>query len=225
MDVTDEGGSQGKAILQAAGLTDRPVLVSASTHSGEEEVLLHAYRRLQTVIPNLLLLLAPRHPQRFVEVEALLKKSGYRYVKRSQLSDAPFVEAEVFLLDTVGELASFYRAAALAFVGGSLIKGPGGHSVIEPALAHIPVCFGPYTHNFTTVVEDLTRAGGGFEVHSAEDFYQQALPLLTDVRARQEAGRRAYEVIKSGQGATERTLAAVVEALKNADFRLRTREC
>jgi 3-deoxy-D-manno-octulosonic-acid transferase len=225
MDAVVEGGSQGQAILRAAGLADRPVLVGASTHPGEEEILLRAHRRLRATVPNLLLLLAPRHPQRFVEVEAILKKGGCRYVKRSQLSNGSVADAEVFLLDTLGELASFYRAAALAFVGGSLIKGPGGHSVIEPALAHTPVCFGPYTRNFTTVVEDLTRAGGGFEVHNAEDLCQQALPLLTDAYARQEAGRRAYEVVKSGRGAAERTLAAVLRALKNSDFRLRTPEC
>jgi len=171
---------------------------------------LHAYQRLHAAVPNLLLLLAPRYPQRFAEVEEILRRDGYRYIKRSHLPAAPVTDAEVFLLDTLGELASFYQTAALAFVGGSLIKGPGGHSVIEPALAQVPVCFGPYTRNFTTVVEDLTRAGGGFEVHNVEDFCQQALPLLINRHARQEAGHRAYEVIRNGQGAVERTLTAVL---------------
>jgi 3-deoxy-D-manno-octulosonic-acid transferase len=106
-------------------------------------------------------------------------------------------------------------------VGGSLVKGPGGHSVIEPALAQVPVCFGPHTRNFTTVVEELTRIGGGFEVRDEEDFYQQALPLLTNAYARQEAGRRAYEVIKRGQGAVERTLAAVLEVMKSEKLRVK----
>jgi 3-deoxy-D-manno-octulosonic-acid transferase len=214
VDGVNEGGDQGQAILQTAGLADRLLLVGASTHPSEETVLLHVYRRLRTAVPNLLLLLAPRHPQRFTEVEAMLKTGGYRYVKRSQSSEASVTEVEVFLLDTLGELSSFYRTAALAFVGGSLVKGPGGHSVIEPALAQVPVCFGPYTRNFTTVVEELTRAGGGFEVRDEEDFYQQTLPLLTNAHARLEAGRRAYEVIKRGQGAVERTLAAVLERLQ-----------
>ncbi len=217
VDGVNERGGQGQAILQAAGLADRLLLIGASTHPGEETILLHTYRRLRTAVPNLLLLLAPRHPQRFTEVEEMLKMGGYRYVKRSQTAGAPITDAEVFLLDTLGELSSFYRTAALAFVGGSLVKGPGGHSVIEPALAQVPVCFGPYTRNFTTVVEELIRAGGGFEVRDGEAFYQQTLPLLTNADARQEAGRRAYAVIKRGQGAVERTLAAVLERLKASD--------
>jgi 3-deoxy-D-manno-octulosonic-acid transferase len=219
VDGVNEGGEQGQAILQTAGLADRLLLVGASTHPSEETVLLHVYRRLRTAVPNLLLLLAPRHPQRFTEVEAILKTGSYRYVKRSQPSETPVTDAEILLLDTLGELSSFYRTAALAFVGGSLVKGPGGHSVIEPALARVPVCFGPYTRNFATVVEELTRAGGGFVVRNEEDFYQQALPLLTNAYARREAGRRAYEVIRRGQGAVERTLTAVLERLKASDQR------
>jgi 3-deoxy-D-manno-octulosonic-acid transferase len=219
MDGVNEGGSQGQAILQAVGLADRPLLVGASTHPGEEEMLLHTYRRLRAAVPNLLLLLAPRHPQRFAEVEALLRTGGYRYVKRSQPPNILGAGVEVFLLDTLGELSSFYRTATLAFVGGSLVKGPGGHSVIEPALAQVPVCFGPYTRNFTTVVEELTRAGGGFEVRDEEDFCHQALLFLTNARARQEAGRRACEVIRRGQGAVDRTLSAVLECLQASDQR------
>jgi 3-deoxy-D-manno-octulosonic-acid transferase len=145
----------------------------------------------------------------------MLKTGGYRYVKRSQPSAVASADVEVFLLDTLGELSALYRFAALVFVGGSLVKGPGGHSVIEPALARVPVCFGPYTRNFTTVVEELTRAGGGFEVRDEEDLYAQALPLLTNPYARHEAGRRAYEVISRGRGAVERTLAAVQEVMRS----------
>jgi len=222
MDGVNEGGDHGQAILQAAGLADRLLLIGASTHPGEEAVLLHVYRRLGATVPNLLLLLAPRHPQRFREVEEMLKTGGYCYVKRSQPSGAASADVEVFLLDTLGELSSFYRAAALAFVGGSLVKGPGGHSVIEPALARVPVCFGPYTRNFTTVVEELARAGGGFAVRDEADFYAQALPLLTNPYARQEAGRRAYEIISRGQGAVERTLAAIQEVMKNEKLRVKS---
>jgi 3-deoxy-D-manno-octulosonic-acid transferase len=220
MDGVNEGGDQGQAILQAAGLGGRLLLVGASTHPGEEAVLLQVYRRLRASVANLLLLLAPRHPQRFTEVEEILKTEGYCYVKRSQPPETPRADVEVFLLDTVGELSSFYRTAALVFVGGSLVKGPGGHSVIEPALARVPVCFGPFTRNFTTVVEELTRAGGGFEVHDEEDFYQQALPFLTNASMRQEAGRRAYEVIRRGQGAVERTLAVVLTAMQNVKCKM-----
>jgi len=219
-DGVKHGGDQGRTLLREAGLADRLLLIAASTHKGEEEIVLRAYRRLRAVISNLLLLLAPRHPQRFAEVEKMLERDGYRYRKRSQWSETLAADIEVFLLDTLGELSSFYPAAALAFVGGSLIKGPGGHSVIEPALSRVPVCFGPHMHNFAGIAEELQQEGGGVEVHDAEDFYQRTLPLLLNARTRQEAGQRAYEVIQRGQGAVACTLTAVVNAMQNVGLKM-----
>lgn len=216
-DGTSEPGDKGRTILAEMGLADRLLLIGASTHAGEEALLLRAYRQLRATVPHLLLLLAPRHPQRFAKVETLLKTEGYIYQKRSQPPGAQTISIEVFLLDTLGELASFYPAAALTFVGGTFIKGPGGHSVIEPALAQVPVCVGPYTRNFTTVVEELIREGGGFVVRDEQSFCEKALPLLTDVQARQEAGRRALAVIRRSQGAVERTLVQVLAVLEQSD--------
>lgn len=214
VDATPQGDHRGQAVLHAARLARRPLLIAASTHAGEEEVLLHAYNILRTAVPHLLLLLAPRHPQRFSHVEHLLKTKGYRYLKRSQVGEEPREAVEVFLLDTLGELVSFYSSATLAFVGGSLVKGPGGHSLIEPALARVPVCFGPHTQNFAAIAEALVQAGGGCAVRDAQSLCQWALPLLTDNRARHEAGERAYAVVKQGQGAVARTMAAVLHHLQ-----------
>jgi len=163
----------------------------------------------------LLLVLAPRHPQRFLEVERLVSTRGFHYRKRSQTDAATTEEVEVFLLDTLGELSSLYATASVVFVGGSLIKGPGGHSVIEPALAQVPMCFGPYTRNFTTVVSELVAEGGGFQVDTAESLVRVALPLLTNTHLRTESGRKALAVIRRGQGAVERTIAAVSAAVKS----------
>jgi 3-deoxy-D-manno-octulosonic-acid transferase len=218
MDGVNEGSSQGMHILQEAGLAGRPLLIGASTHPGEEEFLLRVFQSLRETVPTLLLLLAPRHPQRFSEVERLLMRNGCRYVKRSQALSEASGEVEVFVLDTLGELSSFYCAATLTFVGGSLVKGPGGHSVVEPALSRTPVCFGPYTWNFSTVVEQLIQTGGGFEVRQEEDFRQRALPLFTDPRHRQETGLRAYQVVKQGQGAVQRTMSVVLESLQPLGF-------
>lgn len=214
VDAVNPRQGAGSSILQEAGLAARTLLVAASTHQGEEDILLQAYRQLRLTVLDLLLLLAPRHPQRFAEVEKKLQKDGYRYEKRSQRSATQHKSIEVFLLDTLGELSSFYSSAALVFVGGSLVTGPGGHSVIEPALARVPVCFGPYTRNFAAVVEALKREGGGIEVYDVESLCEQTLPLLTNVYTRQEAGCRAYEVIRREQGAVERTLTAVLECLR-----------
>ncbi len=209
------GGTQGQEILAALGLADRVLLIGASTHAGEETLLLNTFRRLRAAVPRLLLLLAPRHPHRFAEVEQLLKTGGFHYHKRSQPAALPPTEIEVFLLDTLGELVSFYPSAALTYVGGSLNKGPGGHSVIEPALAQVPVCFGPYTRNFATVVEELLRDGGGFVVRDEDSFYRTALPLLTDERSLREAGARAFAVMQRGQGAVERTLTMVRNGIES----------
>lgn len=196
----------GAALLDACGLGGRPLLIGASTHAPEEEILLEAARRLRSHTPTTLLLLAPRHPQRFAAVEASIEAAGCRYVKRSALPATASADTQVFLLDTLGELASFHAAAALVFVGGSLLRGPGGHSVVEPALAGVPVCFGPHTHNFASVVETLTQAGGGIEVRDAESLCRAAVPLLTDARVRRETGARARAAMDRERGAVERTL-------------------
>lgn len=211
VDGSVRADDRGTAILGQLGLADRPVLIAASTHRGEEAVALDAYRRLRADIADLLLLLAPRYPQRFAEVESLLTTACLSYAKRSQPEPPSGPAVGVLLLDSLGELASFYSAAAVVFVGGSLVKGPGGHSVIEPALAQVPVLFGPYTRNFSSVVKALKRTGGGVEVTDAASLAQAALPLLQEPTLSQEAGGRAYAAVEQERGAVERTLAAIGE--------------
>ena len=214
VDQIREGGETGKQLLQAAGLAGRPLFIAASTHRGEEEMAVRACQRLRARVPGLLLLLAPRYPERFAEVEELLKERGCAYLKRSQINgtEKKTVGAhslapvpEVFLLDTLGELASFYPAAALAFVGGSVVDR-GGHSAVEPALAAVPVFFGPYTRNFASLTEELKEEGGARVVRDEETLYQQALRVLTDPQVAQEMGRKARTVIQRNQGAVARTL-------------------
>ncbi len=210
VDGVNVSGEAGKAILAQAGFGDRPLLIGASTHDSEEAILLQAVRELRNSLPHLLLLLAPRHPERFSLVEAVLQQQGWRYIKRSACSAPAPPDTEVFLLDTLGELAGFYAAASLVFVGGSLIRGPGGHSMIEPALAGVPVCFGPHTHNFSSIVAELEKAQGGTEIYDAHSLYDAALPLLTDADLRQKTGALARKTIEQQQGAVERTLSVVL---------------
>ena len=211
VDGVNAGGDTGKEILAQAGCGDRPLLIGASTHDSEEAVLLQAVRELRSRLPHLLLLLAPRHPERFSHVEALLQQQGWRYIRRSACSAPAPPGTEVFLLDTLGELASFYAAASLVFVGGSLIRGPGGHSMIEPALAGVPVCFGPHTHNFSSIAAELEKAQGGIKLYDAQSLYDAALPLLTDTDLRRKTGARARKTIERQQGAVERTLSVVLQ--------------
>lgn len=213
MDGAHESSAQGLTILREAGLAERPLLIGASTHPGEEVFLLRVFRRLRLEIPELLLLLAPRHPQRFAEVTRLLAHEHCRFVARSQPLPADSANAEVFLLDTLGELSSFYPAATATFVGGSLVKGPGGHSVVEPALARTPVFCGPYTRNFATVVEQLQQAGGGAVVTTEDQCYRRLVPFFLDPQKAQEAGQQAYAVVKQGQGAVARTITVIQDVL------------
>lgn len=211
VDGVNAGGETGRAILVQTGLGDRPLLIGASTHDSEEAVLLQAARELRSSLPHLLLLLAPRHPERFSLVEALLQRQDCRYIKRSACSAPAPPDTEVFLLDTLGELADFYAAASLVFVGGSLIRGPGGHSMIEPALVGVPVCFGPHTQNFSSIVAELKKAQGGIEIYDAHSLCNAALPLLTDADLRQKTGARARKIIEQQQGAVERTLSVALQ--------------
>ncbi len=211
VDGVQSSGEAGAALLAQAGFRGRPVLIGASTHDSEEAILLQAVRDLRNHLPHLLLLLAPRHPERFSHVEALLQRQGWRYMKRSASSAPAPPDTEVFLLDTLGELACFYAGASLVFVGGSLIQGPGGHSMIEPALAGVPVCFGPYTHNFSSIVVALKKARAGIEINDARSVYETALPLLTDASLRYQTGERARHTIEQQQGAVERTVSVVLQ--------------
>ncbi len=136
---------------------NRPVWIAASTHAGEDEQILEAFAQLRTHWPDLLLLLVPRHPERFDGVAALCQQRGFNVVRRSDQQPCD-PETAVFLGDSMGELLLFYAAADLAFVGGSLVP-TGGHNVLEPALLGLPVLFGPHMFNFTEAGERLLDGG------------------------------------------------------------------
>ncbi len=167
------------------------VLVAGSTHRGEDEILIDAFKDLRARFPGLVLVLAPRHPQRFADVERLLRESGLRYVKRTEMNGQPL--PEVVFLDTLGELPEFYAIADLAFVGGSLVEA-GGHNVLEPARCRKPVFFGPHTGNFSHIAEELKAAGGGIEVRGKEDLVRQSGRLLSDPAEAEKIGEIAYRV-------------------------------
>jgi 3-deoxy-D-manno-octulosonic-acid transferase len=170
---------------------DARVLVAGSTHRGEDEILLDAFKDLRARFPGLVLVLAPRHPQRFADVEQLLKQSGLRYIKRTEMNGEPL--PEILFLDTLGELSEFYAIADLAFVGGSLVEA-GGHNVLEPARCRKPVFFGPHTGNFSHIAEELKAAGGGIEVRGKEDLVRQSGRLLSDPAEAKKVGEIAYRV-------------------------------
>ncbi|HTM10695.1 MAG TPA: 3-deoxy-D-manno-octulosonic acid transferase [Verrucomicrobiae bacterium] len=182
------------------------VLVAGSTHDGEDEIIVEAFRDLKKSFPALVLVLAPRHPQRFADVERFLKASGLRYIKRTEMNGEPI--ADILFLDTLGELADFYSIADLAFVGGSLVAA-GGHNVLEPARCRKPVFFGPYTANFFHIVQELKLSGGGIEVAGKNDLVRQAARLLGDPVEAKRVGERAYGVAQADRKVVEGSMELV----------------
>lgn len=181
------------------------VITAGSTHRGEEAALLEVFRRLREKFPQLVLIVAPRHPERFDEVEGLVNKYGYDCQRRTRLTRPV---KDVLLLDTIGELRSFYGICDIAFVGGSLVK-VGGHNLLEPAAMKKPVIFSRYMFNFKEISEALISAGGGILVKDKEELYVQAVKLLSDRDFAQQIGGRAYAVIEANSGAAKRTIDAV----------------
>ena len=186
----------------------RPVLIAASTHSGEDEIILTAFKKLLLKHANLLLILVPRHPERFKTVEKLISDSGFNYLKRST-NQIPTEQTQIVLGDTMGELVELYAMADIAFVGGSLVK-QGGHNPLEPALHHIAIITGEYFFNFQVICEQLIEAQGMIVcTNSADDLYSTIDRLLNDNSRRVQLGENAYLVLKQNQGALSRLLAVI----------------
>jgi 3-deoxy-D-manno-octulosonic-acid transferase len=179
--------------LRTASARDRQWIVAGSTHPGEEQMLLEVFASLRRQFPKLALILAPRHPERFSEVEKLLKSSPFSYDKRSQLDGKKAPEKEVLLLDTIGELADFFAVGDIAFVGGSMIDG-GGHNILEPARWQKPILFGPHMANFKAMAEEFKQGGAALEVRDAADLAQAIAELLSDPERRRRMGEKAAEL-------------------------------
>lgn len=188
----------------------RKVWIAASTHEGEEAQVLQAFARLRTEHPDLLLVLVPRHPQRFDKVADLCRAEGFKSCRRSLGEVAG--DADVFLVDTLGELRLFYAAADIAFVGGSLVP-VGGHNVLEPALAGVPVLFGPHMFNFDEAGRLLIEAGGAVRVKDASGLAAQVDSLLGDSERAARMGENGRAFVEAGRGALRRVEEALAGLL------------
>ncbi len=198
----------GLALRQRLG-EGRPVWLAASTHAGEEQAALSAHRLLRAGHPDAVLILAPRHPQRFAEVARLCREQGWATALRS--ADTGEV-CSVYLADSLGELPSLMAAADIVFVGGSLGTSPtatGGHNLIEPAQIGKPSLFGPHMDNFSELRDLVLMAGAGQQVADETDLAAQLAALLIDPARRAVMGQAAQELIAQHRGATARTLALV----------------
>lgn len=180
----------------------RPVWIAGSTHAGEEGQILDAHRQVLREVPEAILVLAPRHPERMNEVAGLCGKSGFSVCRRSE--GKPCESAtRVFLLDTLGELRRFYGAADVAFVGGSLVPR-GGHNLLEPAAAGVPVLFGPEIFNFAEIARNLKAGGGGIAIADSGELAEWTVRLLTEPEAGFRLGENARQFVAANRGAVER---------------------
>jgi 3-deoxy-D-manno-octulosonic-acid transferase len=188
-----------------------PLLVAGSTLEGEEAMLLDCFRQVVARYPAAMLVLAPRHPERFETVAALVAAARVRWQRRSQWDGEELLGGGVFLLDSIGELASLYQFADLAFVGGSLVP-KGGHNVLEAAQFGIPILVGPHTENFRDIIAVFRREDALFEV-TPQTLTPTVLALLQYEGEREGLGQRVLEIMGTQQGATERTIAALLQLL------------
>ncbi|XKM13922.1 lipid IV(A) 3-deoxy-D-manno-octulosonic acid transferase [Orbaceae bacterium ac157xtp] len=207
IDLSDEQKQQ-ITQLKTQWQLNRPVWVVASTHQGEDEIILSAYQKLLHIHPNLLLILVPRHPERFKEVEQLIKQRHLNYQLRSQ-NLIPNEQTQVILGDTMGELMVLYSVADVVFIGGSLVNH-GGHNPLEPALHHKAIITGEHIFNFKVICEQLEHAHGLKIIkNSADDLFHNVNELLTNRAMREQQGENAFTVLKQNQGALNRLLALI----------------
>jgi 3-deoxy-D-manno-octulosonic-acid transferase len=211
MPVADDAVPAGEELRQQWGRL-RPVWIAGSTHEGEEMPVLEAHLEVLKRLPDALLLIAPRHPERFKMVEHSARSLGFSVATRS-VDRVPSESHQVFVIDAMGELMPFYAAADLAFVGGSLIP-IGGHNVLEPAALSTPVLVGPHTFNFEEITLTLIREGGAARVSGKEDLGKEVLRLLLDTTRREHMGASARVVFDSERGAVRRVMGLIDKQLQ-----------
>jgi 3-deoxy-D-manno-octulosonic-acid transferase len=212
LDVPAETRAMGVA-LRNAHFPERPVWVAGSTHEGEEEILLDAHRRVLELQPGALLILVPRHPNRFAGVAAWLRSRGVSFTARSARAPVP-AGNPVLLADTLGELLALYSAGDVAFVGGTLTP-IGGHNMLEPAALSLPIIVGPHNFNAPDIAQMFVNAGAAIEVASAEQLAEAVADLLGNARRRQEMGAKGRSIVDANRGALERVMQLVVGNLRS----------
>ena len=195
----------------------RLIIVAGSTHEGEEAVLLDIFDPLREHYPGLLLILAPRHPERFDAVFQLVKNRGFNPHRHGDGSTVVPPAAEVHLRDTMGELPLLYAAADIAIVGGSLIeiKGIGGHNLLAPCAVATPVLFGRYISDFLEISHNIVERAAGIQVHDSNDLRDKLKKLLNDAALRNRMGANGIQVIKENRGATQRTLELCIPLIES----------
>jgi 3-deoxy-D-manno-octulosonic-acid transferase len=190
----------------------RRVIVAGSTMKGEEGAVFRAFRRLRSVAPNALLIIAPRHPERFDDVARMSREEGLKTALRTELAIDAEPRADVVILDTIGELATVYQIATVVFVGGSLVP-TGGHNILEPAVFGKPIVFGPHMENFAEIAAAFVSNGAAMQVRFERELDDALHTLLTDGVQRARLGAAARALVEANRGAKDKSLQVLSELL------------
>jgi 3-deoxy-D-manno-octulosonic-acid transferase len=197
--------------LRLAWGADRPVLTAGSTHEDDEGPLLEAFKGLLKTFPTALLVLVPRHPERFGRAAQLARSAGLRVSMHSEHPGCPR-DTQCFVIDSMGVLLQYYAACDVAFVGGS-IAAVGGQNVLEPAALCKPVVVGPHTFNFRDILKQLVKHQGALQIQGAQELEDAVHRLFQDPELRDRMGLAGLNLVNSGRGAVQRTLALVKNLL------------
>lgn len=200
------------ALLQIFNFSaDVPVIIAGSTTSGEEQLILNTFERIRSSFAKCVLILAPRRPERFLEVRQLAKKHGFSVAMRTDLKETPST-VEVIVLDTIGELNQLFQVATVVFVGGSLVDF-GGHNILEPAIHGKPIIFGKHMENFLEISSLFVSQDAAWQVHSASELEESFCVLLNDPKRCKTLGTNARSLIEKHSGACSRSLKVIVDLL------------
>ena len=193
---------------------ERPVWIAASTRAGEEEQVLAAHASLKRHFSNLLLVLVPRHPERFAHVARLARNQGFNIALRSEGAKQLGTQVDILVGDTMGELQLFFAASDVAFIGGSLVP-TGGQNLLEASAAGIPVIFGPHMFNFDEIARTALAHGAGLQVQNQTELGEAVTAYLRDPGLRRHAGEAGKKMIAENRGALGKTLKLLAGFLKN----------
>jgi 3-deoxy-D-manno-octulosonic-acid transferase len=187
-------------------------MIAASTLKGEEDPVLETFQRVRATLTSALLIIAPRKPERFDEVERLARRAGWNVARRSELRVDAEPRHDVVVLDTIGELAQLYQVATAVFVGGSLVDA-GGHNILEPAVFGKPIVFGPYMQNFAEIAAAFLENGAAIQVQTGRELEGVMLELLSDPIRRASLGAAARALVEANRGARAKTMRVLADLL------------